>query len=102
MGVIVARGSIVFRDAVAPWMLISDGPPRLATVDRLARLYLAAVRSGGAMRVTSMCPVLAELVDFAGLSGQLGGQLGGQPGRQAEDGEQVGVEERVEGGDPPA
>lgn len=39
----------------------------LATVDRLARLQLAAKRLGGEIRVTAVAPRVRELLDLAGL-----------------------------------
>ncbi|MFK0254294.1 hypothetical protein [Streptomyces sp. NPDC090445] len=69
------------------------GPPGLAAVETLARLQLAARRRGRALAVTGAGPELRALLGLVGL-----GQLLGEP----EEGEPaVGVQERVEPGDPP-
>lgn len=68
--------------------------PDLAAVDALARLELAARRLGGSIRLLDVCEELAELLDLAGLRGEMSGE--------AEGGEEVGVEEGVEPGDPVA
>jgi hypothetical protein len=69
----------------------------LGTVDRLARLRLAARRSGLELRLTRVPPELEELITFVGLAEALG--LG--PRGQAEERkERVGVEEEGELDDP--
>ncbi len=77
---------------VAVSSLNGEGKPDLATVDSLARLQLAARQLGGTIEVQEMCLEMAELLELVGLRGELGGE--------AEGGEQVGVEEGVEPGDP--
>ena len=72
--------------------LRGNGSPDLGAVDLLARMQLTAIRAGGRIRLTAVSKELAELLDLAGL----GREVGGQP----EGGEQVGVEEGVEPGDP--
>lgn len=74
--------------------LAGEGRPDLSVVDTLARLQLAARRAGGVIEVREMCPELQELLELAGLRGELGGE--------SEGGEEVGVEEGVEPGDPVA
>ena len=75
-----------------------DGRPDLAVLDALARLHLAARRSGMRCELVSTGCDLAELLDLAGLSGLLR-----QPRRQAEPREQpTVVEEVVQVDDPPA
>ena len=95
---VVAWGRIVYVGGRVPtigWVVVGYGRPDLATLDGLARMQLAARRLGGAIRITEMCPDLAELVDLAGLRRELTGE--------AEEGEDaIGVEERVNRGDPPA
>jgi anti-anti-sigma regulatory factor len=69
-------------------------PPGLGLVDALARLKLVARRLGCSMRVCDSSVELAELLDLVGLNLDL--EVVGE----AEGGEQVGVEEAVEPGDP--
>ena len=68
--------------------------PDLATVDALARLHLVARRLGGAIRLHDVCEDLADLLDLVGLGREMRGE--------AEGGEEVGVEEGVEPGNPVA
>ena len=82
-------------DEVGSWTLSGSGPPDLAVLDGVARLMLLASRAGGSVVVRDMSASLAELVELAGLCGEVGGQPEGR-----EDG--LGVEERVQFGDPPA
>jgi hypothetical protein len=71
----------------------------LGTVDALARLRLAARRSGLELRLAYVPDELRELITFVGLAGALG--LG--PRREAEEREErLGVEEERELDDPPA
>ena len=71
----------------------------LATVDSLARLQLAARRSGVVLRVRRVPRELEELITFLGLAEA----LGLEPRGQAEEREQrLGVEEEGELDDPPA
>jgi ABC-type transporter Mla MlaB component len=72
--------------------------PDAGTVDTLARLGLTARRAGRELRLRHPSPALCELLDLCGLAGV----LGVEPRRQPEQREQaLGVEERVEMGDPP-
>ena len=72
-----------------------DGVPDLAVLDGLARAQLVARRLGGYILLREVCRELEELLDLAGL----GGELSGKP----EGGEELlGVQEGVEPGDPVA
>ena len=69
------------------------GPPGLGAVDVLARLQLAARRSGGRIRLRDPDPALCALLRLVGLGLDVEGQV--------EEGEPAGgVEEAVESGDP--
>jgi hypothetical protein len=71
----------------------------LGTVESLARLQLAARRSGVELRLTRVSKELEELITFVGLAEA----LGLEPRGQAEEREQrVGVEEEGELDDPSA
>jgi aromatic ring hydroxylase len=71
----------------------------LGTVDRLARLQLAARRCGVELRLRHVSKELEELIIFVGLAEA----LGLEPRGQAEEREEgVGVEEEGELNDPPA
>ena len=71
----------------------------LATVESLARLRLAARRSGLELRLTRVPAELEELITFLGLAEA----LGLDPRGQAEEREQrLGVEEEAELDDPAA
>lgn len=70
----------------------------LAAVDALARLALVARRLGCPLKLRRASPQLRDLVAFCGLAPALGVQREGQ----AEEREQaLGVQERVQSGDPP-
>jgi ABC-type transporter Mla MlaB component len=72
--------------------------PDAGTVEALARLQLTARRLGCRVRLRDPSPELAELLDLFGLAEV----LRVEPRRQPEEREQpLGVEERVEMGDPP-
>jgi hypothetical protein len=69
------------------------------TVDALARLHLAARRSGVELSLRHASTELQELLAFTGLSGV----LGLEPGRQSEERkDSLGGEEERELGDLPA
>ncbi|MFJ5261273.1 STAS domain-containing protein [Streptomyces sp. NPDC088387] len=70
------------------------GPPGLGAVDLLARLELAARRSGGRIRLRDPDPALHALLDLVGLRFEMEGQV-----EQREPA--LGVEEAVEPRDPP-
>ena len=86
------------------------GPPGradLAVLDVVARLALTSRRAGTGLVVRA--PGLAALAGSCGLGCALGleeprpGRPGsGQPGRQPQAGEQLGAQEVVDVGDPPA
>ena len=72
--------------------------PDAGTIEALARLQLTARRLGCQMRLRHPSRELAELLDLFGLADV----LRVEPVRQPEQREQpLGVEERVEMGDPP-
>ena len=74
------------------------GCPDLGVLDALARLKLAAVRSGMRCELLTTGQSVGELLGLIGLSGVLG-----QPVGQAEAGDEGGgVEEVVQVDDPPA
>jgi hypothetical protein len=70
--------------------------PDLAKIDALARLQLAARRTGWTIRLRVACPEVRGLIELVGLADV----LALEPLGQTEDGEQLGVEEVVEPGDP--
>ena len=72
--------------------------PGLDLVDRLAGWQLAARRTGRRIGLRDPSDDLCGLLDLVGLSDA----LAVEPGRQPELGEELGVEEVVEPGDPPA
>ena len=76
---------------VGTWALMGEPTIDLALVDEVARWQLAARRMGCAIRLRDAAPDLIELLRFVGLV-----EVGGEP----ECGEQIGVEEAVEPGDP--
>ncbi len=78
-------------------MVAIDGRPDLAMVETLARLQLAASRLGLSVHLQHASQELCELLDFVGL-----GELLLEARGKAERGEQLGVEEVVEPGNPVA
>jgi hypothetical protein len=69
----------------------------VAAVDALARLALVARRVGCPLRLRRASPALRDLVEFCGLTDALGVERERQP----EEREQaLGLEERVDPGDP--
>lgn len=56
------------------WTLRGSGAPDLSTVDRLARLQLAAQSTGGRAVLEEVTPALVELLEFAGLGALLCGR----------------------------
>jgi len=96
---------------VASWSLVRHGPPDLSTVDELARLALAVRRLGWSLRLRQASGDLWDLLELAGLAPAFVGARPGagkpaptdlvvQVGREAEEAEEVGVEEGMEPGDP--
>jgi anti-anti-sigma regulatory factor len=75
----------------------------LAVVNALARLQLTARRHGFTVCLVDPSEELRGLLELVGLADVFGaGPLAVQPGREAEGGEQVGVEEVVVADDPVA
>jgi hypothetical protein len=72
--------------------------PDLALVDALARLQLAARRRGLRLRLRGASEELRALLELVGLADVLALEAPREP----ELGEQLGVEEVVQPGDPPA
>lgn len=72
--------------------------PDLALIDALARLQLVAHRRGDRVRVRDPSAELHGLLELCGLAGA----LGVEPCRETELGEELGVDEVMEPGDPPA
>ena len=100
---VLVRGDV----EVATWLLLDESPPNLALIDALARLQLAALRLGCSVRLRDAPGPLRELLDLVGLAGTLGipsvgaalvVEVAGDPER----GEQVGIQEAVEPGNPVA
>lgn len=87
---------------VASWPWDAMTPPDLSAVDELCRLGLAARRLGCAVRLRDAPCELWALLELVGLAGvvsrtdELVVEMGGKP----EQGEEIGVEERVEPRDP--
>ena len=88
-----ARVVVVGADGTQRVLLLSgEGAPGLPVVQALARLQLMARRTGGRIRLEQVSSALAELLDLAGLRGEVCGQ--------AEDREEVpGVQEGVDADD---
>jgi hypothetical protein len=59
--------------------LAGGGAPDLAVVEALARCLLITRRAGGQMWLEEVSPRLAELLDLAGLRGELTGPAGPEP-----------------------
>jgi ABC-type transporter Mla MlaB component len=72
--------------------------PDAGTIEALARLQLTARRLGRGMRLRDPTPALAGLLDLVGLADVLRVEAGGEPEEREQP---LGVEERVEMGDPP-
>ena len=86
---------------VATCRVDGPAPPDLSVVEVVARLQLAARRRGWSIRLHDPCPQLCDLLDLVGLAGLLavaGSAL--EARRETEGGEQLGVEEVMEPGDP--
>jgi ABC-type transporter Mla MlaB component len=75
--------------------------PDAVAVDALARLQLTARRLGSSIRLRHARAKLRDLLDVTGLSDELprGGDLG-RVGREAEEREQIRVDEEVDPADP--
>jgi hypothetical protein len=87
---------------MASWPFETGTPPDLTDVDGLCRLGLAAHRRGWSIRLRDAPGDLRDLLELVGLAalmappGELVVEVGGEP----EGGEEVGVQERVDPGDP--
>ncbi len=83
---------------VTSHVLGGPGAPDMGTVDQVARLTLMAVRLGGAVVLTDVCPAFQTLLELAGLGAEVEGQaeLGEEP-----LGAQKGQEPRHTGDLPP-
>ncbi len=94
--------SVVHRDVEAVLGKVVGLRPDLALVGALVRLQLAALRLGCSIRLRDPCPELRELLDLVGLAELVAGApcLPLEARREAEGGEQLGVEEVVQPGDP--
>jgi hypothetical protein len=78
---------------LATVVMRGTGRPGVEVVDALARLTLEMRRQGGDVVVRAPCIELAELLELCGLSGEVW--------RKTEHGEEaLGVEKRVDPGDP--
>jgi ABC-type transporter Mla MlaB component len=77
---------------------VEPGRADLATVDALVRFQLVARRAGGRVRVDDASDELRDLLELAGLAEV----LGLEPRRKPELLEQLGIEEVMQAGDPPA
>jgi hypothetical protein len=87
---------------VASWPWDAMTPPDLSAVDELCRLGVAARRLGCAVRLRDAPCELWALLELVGLDGVVSraGELVVEVGGQPEQGEEIGVEEGVEPGDP--
>jgi STAS domain len=70
----------------------------ITLVGALARIQLIARRQGRRVRLLDPSPELRGLLELVGLACVVGAEPGGQPER----GEDLGVDEVVQAGDPPA
>ena len=84
-------------DSNAIEVTVNTPSPDLELVDALARLQLLARRRGVSLQLRP-CEELRELLHFVGLTDV----LSLEPRRQAEQRVQLGIEEVVQPGDPPA
>ena len=96
--VVLARGD----SELGRWPLGALNRADLGAVDQLARMHLVARRVGCSLRLCGLRPELSELLELAGLAQLETGARLRQVGGEAEDGEQVGVEEVVVPDDPVA
>lgn len=95
---------IVDRDIEAVMGRVVGVRPDVALVGALASLQLEARRQGCSIRLRDPCQELYDLLDLVGLTDVLTSicALSLESSRQAEGGEQLGVQEVVQPGDPPA
>ena len=98
------RTVVVVVVAGDPSALESPGAcrPDLGLVDALARLQVAARRSGCSVRLREVSDQLAGLLDLVGLGAAVGApELALEAGGEAEEREQLGIQEVVPLDDPP-
>lgn len=74
------------------------GRPDLATIDALARIRLAARRTGRRLRLVNPTPPLLDLIWLCGLGGELRVEVRRQPEKREQPGR---VEKESELADPP-
>ncbi len=96
--VVLARGDT----ELGRWPLGYLNRADLGVVDQLARMHLVARRAGCTVRLCEVAPELSKLLKLVGLAELETGARLRQVGGEAEDGEQVGVEEVVVPDDPVA
>jgi hypothetical protein len=72
--------------------------PTAGTIDKIARLHLAARRCGCELELQNASQCLVDLISFAGLAEVLGVEVGRKSKKRKHP---VGVEEEGELGDPP-
>lgn len=76
--------------------------PDEGNLETLARLQLAARRLGTSIRLYNACPLLADLIEIAGLQDVLVVVSGVEMDRQAEEREELWIDEEVLRADRPA
>ncbi len=86
---------MVSRRIVITYDVSAITKPDEADVDALARLQLAARRSGASIVLRNATPALVDVLTAAGLAAALGVDVD----RQAEQGERLGTDEEVDRGD---
>ena len=89
---------VVHGDAEVVVGRLTGARPDITLVDAIARLQLAARRLGCSIRLGGVSSDLRGILELAGL----GNDLGVEPRREAESGEQLGVQEVVDADDPSA
>jgi hypothetical protein len=77
-------------------LIVRTARPDLDLIDALARLQLVAGRVGASIEVRTVSTELRELIELCGLAEALGLEVG----RQSEGGEELGIQEVVQPGDP--
>jgi hypothetical protein len=91
-------------EEVASWPFEATSRPDLTAIDELCRLELAARRVGWSVRIRHAPDELRQLLELVGLADVVGlcpDELVVQVGREAEEGEEVRIEERIQPRDPP-
>jgi hypothetical protein len=88
---------------VASWPFEAGWRPDLTAIDELCRLELAARRLGWSVRVRHAPNELRQLLELVGLAEVIGlcpDELVVEVGGEPEESEEVGIEKRMEPGDP--